>query len=86
MKTHQIQQGETIYIFQAAILCEQCGGLTRFELESEGLAPKEPENEETYDSDDFPKGPFQAEQVETCDRMDRCLNLQEGARSRRRDL
>ena len=77
MKTHQIQPGGVVYVYQAAFLCEACGERMRFKLDSEGLTPEESENETTYDSDDYPKGPYRAEEVETCDSMDRCLNLTE---------
>jgi len=80
MKTHQIQPGETCYVYQAAFLCEACGERMKFELDAEGLTPEEPDDESTYDSNDYPKGPYFAEYKETCDRVncrDRCLNLQE---------
>lgn len=45
-----------IYVFQAALLCEDCGEKKRAELESS--APPDPDDEHTYDSDDYPKGPY----------------------------
>jgi hypothetical protein len=46
------------FIYCAALLCEDCGDTVRRDLTNEGLAPADPEAEETYDSDQFPKGPY----------------------------
>lgn len=46
------------YMFQASMLCEDCGKAKREELTAEGKAPADVDNESTYDSDDFPKGPY----------------------------
>lgn len=46
-----------VYIYQAALLCEDCGIKAREELTAAGKAPEDPGDENTYDSDDFPKGP-----------------------------
>lgn len=45
------------YIYQAALYCDACGEWIRKELARSGRAP-DPNNEYTYDSDDYPKGPF----------------------------
>lgn len=80
MKTYQIPPGGTVYMFQAAFRCKECGETLRRALDAAGAAPTEPDDETTYDSGDYPKGPYPAEQEETCDSMDRCLSLlQEGA-------
>jgi hypothetical protein len=47
-----------VFVFQAALLCEDCGARTREEMIDEGDAPDDPDDEGTYDSDDFPKGPY----------------------------
>lgn len=47
-----------VYIYQADLYCEDCGAEIRSELTLAGKAPADPENEYSYDSDDFPKGPF----------------------------
>lgn len=75
MQVYTIQDGETCYIFQAALLCEACGEHVRAQLTAAGKAPDDPDNENTYDSDDFPKGPYDAEGEDACDRMDQCLSL-----------
>jgi hypothetical protein len=46
------------YVYQAALLCEECGCATRERLTAEGAAPQDSENESTFDSGDFPKGPY----------------------------
>lgn len=45
------------YVYKAALLCESCGESVRNELTRDGLAPADPDDEESYDSDDYPKGP-----------------------------
>lgn len=46
------------FMYQAALYCERCGLKIRRALKRVGKAPEDPSNEGTYDSDDFPKGPF----------------------------
>ena len=46
------------YIYQAALYCERCGNEIRERLTDEGKAPANPDDEHTYDSDGFPKGPY----------------------------
>ena len=46
------------YIFQADIYCEDCGRDIRTRLTMDGNAPSNPSDECTYDSDNFPKGPY----------------------------
>lgn len=47
-----------VYIFQAALICEEEGERIREELTAQGKAPADPDDEYSYDSDDFPKGPY----------------------------
>ena len=46
------------YIYQAALVCEPCGNRIKQELTKEGFAPANPADENSFDSDIFPKGPF----------------------------
>lgn len=46
------------YMYKAAWLCEGCGESTRQELTEQGNAPADIDNESSYDSDGFPKGPY----------------------------
>lgn len=73
------------FVFQAAMLCEDCGTQTRAELDASeprhGTTPEgmsaflgfDPEDEESYDSDDYPKGPYsdgggEADTPQHCDK------------------
>lgn len=47
-----------VYAYRAALLCEDCGPQIRNSLTSRGKAPPNPSDESSYDSDDFPKGPY----------------------------
>lgn len=49
---------ESVYIYCADVYCESCGSAIRAKLTAEGKAPADPADEHSYDSDDFPKGPF----------------------------
>lgn len=46
------------YIYQAALYCEGCGERIANMLRAAGKAPPLPHIETTYDSDEFPKGPY----------------------------
>ena len=61
-----------VYVYQAALLCEDCGEATRQRLTEAGKAPHDIDDETTYDSDDFPKGPYpngggESDYPENCD-------------------
>lgn len=45
------------FIYQADLYCESCGQSIRDRLTKDGKAPEDPEDEHSYDSDNFPKGP-----------------------------
>lgn len=47
-----------VYMYQAALLCEDCGRKIRKELDKAGKSPEDPNFEESYESDDYPKGPY----------------------------
>jgi hypothetical protein len=60
------------YMFQAALYCAPCGESIRARLTAEGKAPENPMDEHSFDSDDFPKGPFpdgggEADSEQHCD-------------------
>jgi len=46
------------FIFQAEIYCVDCGQAIRDRITKAGKAPATPDDERSYDSDQFPKGPF----------------------------
>ena len=43
------------YIYQSEIWCDECGLEICEHLKKEGLAPANPEDESSYDSDEYPK-------------------------------
>lgn len=47
-----------VYIYQAALLCQRCGEHRRALLQNTDKMPANPAAEYTYDSDDYPKGPY----------------------------
>ena len=49
---------EDAYIYDADIYCESCGEAICRRLDFEGLAPDDPDDETTYDSSEYPKGPY----------------------------
>ena len=46
------------YIYGAALYCEPCGQKIRDGHKAHDLAPANPDDESSYDSDDYPKGPY----------------------------
>ena len=56
------RQGEMItYIYSGKRFCEECGLAIRGSVISSGKAPKNPGIAWSYDSNDFPKGPYYAQ-------------------------
>jgi len=61
-----------VYIYAAALYCGCCGEAIRDTLTREGKAPRNPDDESSYDSDQFPKGPYpdgggEADSPQHCD-------------------
>lgn len=46
------------YIYQADLICEDCAVKVKQELIAQCRAPENPQDENSFDSDDFPKGPY----------------------------
>lgn len=46
------------HIYCAALYCDDCANKIREALRLEGNAPENPQDETSFDSDDYPKGPF----------------------------
>lgn len=46
------------YIYQADIYCGPCATAIRMNLDLSGKGPENPRDERTFDSDDYPKGPY----------------------------
>jgi hypothetical protein len=67
------------YSYAADTYCEDCGRAIRERLTREGKAPADPSNERSYDSFDFPKGPYAEHESESdtpqhCACGPKCLN------------
>ena len=43
------------YIYQADVWCDDCGAKIIADLTAQGKAPEDPDNESSFDSDEFPK-------------------------------
>jgi len=70
----------SFYIYAADVWCESCGEDIKRRIEAEGKAPSTPEDEASYDSDDYPKGPYDNEEADTpqhCGSHDDCLEATE---------
>ena len=46
------------YIYNAALWCDDCIRIVKKKLKKAGLKPEDPDDEHSYDSDDYPKGPY----------------------------
>jgi len=46
------------YVYMAELLCEPCGENVRLWKTIMREAPADPKDESSYDSDDYPKGPY----------------------------
>lgn len=71
-----------VFMYQAALLCYDCGIKAREALTAAGEAPEAPDDEGAYDSDDFPKGPYpdgggKADSPQHCDCGAECINAEE---------
>jgi hypothetical protein len=65
------------YIYQADLWCDDCGELIREEITQEGEAPEDPDDECSYESDAFPKGPCPDDESDSpshCAAGEDCLN------------
>jgi hypothetical protein len=69
------------YIYQADLWCEDCGNSIRDRLDAETKAPDDfdRDDETTYDSDEYPKGPYpdgggEADCPQHCAAREDCLN------------
>lgn len=51
-----------VFMYQAALLCEDCGEAQRKHLDAafaeNGIEPVDADDESSYDSDRYPKGPY----------------------------
>lgn len=68
-----------VYIYNSALYCEDCGKALREQLTTAGKAPADPNDETTYDSQYFPKGPeanvgWCGDSPDHCASMETCVN------------
>jgi hypothetical protein len=61
------------YVYQAALHCEDCGRAICERLTASGQSPANPEDESSFDSDEFPKGPYSASESDSPDHCDSCF-------------
>lgn len=72
-----------VYMYAADLWCEDCGAKIIDELTAEGNAPEDPEDECSFDSDDFPKGPYpngggESDSPNHCAAGSDCINAVDG--------
>lgn len=70
---------EQAYIYCADIYCEACADDIRKRLTAEGKRPKNWQDERTFDSDEYPKGPYdngggESDGPQHCGSHDECLD------------
>lgn len=53
------------YIYCADVYCEDCGRDIKKRLKKEGKRPEDPDDETTYDSSEYPKGPYSESENES---------------------
>lgn len=65
------------YVFQADMWCETCAEDVRKDIEKQGKQPEDLDDESSYDSDDYPKGPYsdqESDSPEHCGAHEHCKN------------
>jgi hypothetical protein len=70
------------YFYCADIYCEDCGRAIKKRIRKEGNAPADPRDETSYDSDEYPKGPYddgggESDSPEHCGSGADCINALE---------
>lgn len=65
-----------LYMYKAALYCEDCGKKLRADLDKQGKTPADPDDERTYDSGDYPKECLAGESdtVSFCDGGEHCAD------------
>lgn len=67
-------------IYTADVWCDDCVDLIRERLQSEGRAPEDPDDERSYDSDEYPKYMSDDEESDApqhCASREECVNAVE---------
>jgi hypothetical protein len=73
---------DDVYMFQGSLYCEDCGRDIQDTMRKTDRSPPDEHDEESFDSNDFPKGPFgdgggEADSIHHCDSNETCLNAVE---------
>ena len=69
-----------MYIYQADCWCDDCGARIKAEIDVAGEAPENPQDEHSFDSDEYPK--YADDDLESsdtpchCGANDKCLNAE----------
>jgi len=68
-----------VYVYNAGLYCEDCGKSIREQAIFEGHTPADLDDEWSYDSDEFPKGPYpdgggEADLPQHCESGEHCIN------------
>lgn len=68
-----------VYMYRAAFLCSHCAGQVMEDLDRRGMKPADIADEASFDSDDYPKGPYpngggEADTPQHCDHCDAFLD------------
>lgn len=61
-----------VYVYQGALLCEECGEAKRKELDAAGMTPANPNDEGSFDSNNYPKGPTEEGESDSPEYCDHC--------------
>jgi len=65
-----------MYIYQASLYCNSCGEAIREQLQKEGKSPADPDDENSYDSDNYPKyvgEESESDSIDHCESRGNCL-------------
>jgi len=62
-----------VYVYEGELYCEDCGMAIREEIVSDDMGPADPDNDWSYPSNIFPKGPYLLTALET-DCLVRCAS------------
>lgn len=67
------------YIYAADTYCEGCARIIKRTLAAKGLAPENTHDESSFDSDDYPKGPYsdgggESDSPQHCASREDCVN------------
>jgi len=77
-----------VYVYQGNLYCKDCGETIQENLAEIDLSPAHPDMEDTYDSDEFPKGPYsngggESDYPQHCGAGPNCVNAIELSSGRR---